>query len=238
MAVHDEFVQLANKYMSGFFPVVPFDAQADKLLLLDFTEGNSALSAEILNDTERFTGYINEKLEAAGARYGIGGYGEHRTIYSRSRVFDAPGGEEPRRLHLGTDIWGAPYTRVMAPLDGIVHSFAFNNAFGDYGATIILTHQLEGLTFHTLYGHLSLNSLKNLQEGQTVKGGDVIADFGIPFENGHWPPHLHFQVIIDLQGHKGDYPGVCRYSQREAYLQNCPDPNIFLHMNHLAFAYS
>lgn len=234
MTAHEEFVAIAGRSRSSFHPVVPFDPQADKLLQLDFTERNTKLTAEILNNTDLYTVYINKQLDAAGARYGIGGYGEHRTIYSRSRVFDAVEGDEPRRLHLGTDIWGAPYTKVMAPLDGIVHSFAFNNSFGDYGATIILIHQLEGFSFHTLYGHLSLNSIKNLQEGQTVKGGDVIADFGIPFENGHWPPHLHFQVIIDMQGHKGDYPGVCRYSEKEAYLLNCPDPDIFLQMNALA----
>src|SRR5205085_1597269 len=102
--------------------------------------------------------YINGKLQHADAKYGIGGYNEHRTIYSRSHMFDASGGAEPRRLHLGIDIWGRPYTKVMSPLDGIVHSFAFNNAFGDYGATLIVTHNFYGTTFHTLYGHLSLNS--------------------------------------------------------------------------------
>lgn len=234
MEANSAFTRIANNYRSRFHPVVPFDPKADKLLPLDFTERNTELTPEILNNTDLYTVYINNKLAEAGARYGIGGYGEHRTIYSRSRVFDTAAGEEPRRLHLGTDIWGAPYTRVMTPLDGIVHSFAFNNNFGDYGATIILAHQLEGYTFHTLYGHLSLNSIKNLQEGQSVKGGDVIADFGIPFENGHWPPHLHFQVIIDMQGNKGDYPGVCRYSEKEAFLANCPDPDIFLQMNALA----
>ena len=83
---------------------------------------------DILSDTRKFTAYINQKLIKAKALYGIGGYDEHRTVYSISKVFDADKpGEEPRRLHLGTDIWGSPYTKVMAPLDGIVHSFAFNN---------------------------------------------------------------------------------------------------------------
>jgi very-short-patch-repair endonuclease len=140
------------------------------------------------------------------------------------------GASEARRLHLGIDIWGAPYTKVMAPLDGIVHSFAFNNAFGDYGATVILTHHLDGLSFHSLYGHLSLNSLKNLHDGDVVRKGDVFAEFGIPFENGQWPPHLHFQLIMDLQGMKGDYPGVCKFSEREMYLANCPDPDLILGM--------
>ncbi len=207
--------------------VVPLKKE-DKLLPLDFTETNRELTAEILNNTSLFTRYIHSKLEASGATYGIGGYGEHRSIYSRSRVFDAPNGQEPRRLHLGIDVWGKPYTRVMAPLDGVVHSFAFNNAYGDYGATIVLTHHLEGLTFHTLYGHLSLNSLKNLQEGQNIKGGDVFSEFGIPFENGQWPPHLHFQIIMDMEGHKGDYPGVCRFSEKDKYLANCPDPALLV----------
>jgi peptidoglycan LD-endopeptidase LytH len=212
-----------------FNPVVPFE-KSDKLLLLDFTEKNKELTREIVEDTNRFIGYINNSLLEAGAKYGIGGYKEHRTVYSRSRVFDAPDGAEPRRLHLGIDIWGKPYTKVMAPVDGIVHSFAFNNAFGDYGATIILTHNLEGRTFHSLYGHLSLNSIKNIQEGDRIRKGDVFCEFGIPFENGQWPPHLHFQLIIDMEGMKGDYPGVCRYSERQRYLDNCPDPDIILQM--------
>lgn len=221
--------QLLKKNANKFHRVVPFE-KGDKLLLLNFTERNKELSAEILENTNRFIKYINSKLEAAGAQYGIGGYGEHRTIYSVSRVFDSPDVGEPRRLHLGIDIWGRPYTKVMAPLDGIVHSFAFNNAFGDYGATIILTHNLEGQTFHTLYGHLSLNSIKNIQEGDRIKKGDVFTEFGIPFENGQWPPHLHFQLIIDMEERKGDYPGVCKFSERDKYLSNCPNPDLILQM--------
>ncbi|MGN6293598.1 MAG: peptidoglycan DD-metalloendopeptidase family protein [Chitinophagaceae bacterium] len=215
-----------------FAPVVPFDPGTDKLLLLDFTGSNKSLTEDILKDTTKFSAYINDLLGSAGARYGIGGYNEHRTVYSRSKVFDAPvPGEEPRRLHLGTDIWGKPYTAIMAPLDGIVHSFAFNNQFGDYGATIILSHQVNGYTFYTLYGHLSLNSLKNLYEGQNIRKGQVFAEFGIPYENGHWPPHLHFQVILDMKNRKGDYPGVCKYSEKEEWLKNSPDPDTLLQLN-------
>lgn len=227
--VTKNFDEWLKAHRSAFAPVVPFDKE-NKLLLMDFTVANTELTDEILASTDLFIQYINRRLEGAGATYGIGGYNEHRTVYSRSKVFDAPSGGEPRRLHLGTDIWGKPYTKVMAPLDGLVHSFAFNNAYGDYGATIILTHQLENVIFHTLYGHLSLNSLKNLQEGDVVRKGDVFCEFGIPFENGQWPPHLHFQIIKDLQGWKGDYPGVCAFSERELYLANCPDADLILGM--------
>lgn len=224
-------IKVLTRYQSEFCPVVPFDPKKDKLVLLDFTSHNTDLNSDILNNTTAFSNYITQQLSYAGALYGIGGYDEHRTVYSVSKVFDAKTpGEEPRRLHLGTDIWGKPYTKIMAPLDGIVHSFAFNNQFGDYGATIILSHILEGISFYTLYGHLSLNSLKNLHEGQRIEKGEVFAEFGIPIENGHWPPHLHFQLIIDMQNRKGDYPGVCAYSQKSEWLANSPNPDLILNL--------
>ena len=229
---------ILQRHRADFHPVVPFEKGRDKLYAFDFTENNTALSPEEVADTERFAGWINRTLREHNSRYGIGGYGEHRTLYARSKHFDkTPGAaaqkadaEEPRRLHLGIDIWGPAGTRVMAPLDGFVHSFAFNNNDSDYGATLILTHNLEGKTFHTLYGHLSLNSIKGLIEGEKIEKGEVIAEFGMRFENGNWPPHLHFQLIEDMQGWKGDYPGVCRFSERQQWLDNCPDPNIILQM--------
>jgi hypothetical protein len=84
--------------------------------------------------------------------------------------------------------------------------------------------------FHTLYGHLSLKSITGKQEGQDVEKGSWIASFGDLSENGNWPPHLHLQVILDMQGWKGDYPGVCKFSEREQYLSNCPDPDLLLQL--------
>jgi murein DD-endopeptidase MepM/ murein hydrolase activator NlpD len=196
---------------------------------MDFTESNASLTTEIFGDTASFAAYINEQLQAAQARYGVGGYNEHRKLYSRSSHFD--GDSEPRRLHLGTDIWGPVGTKIMAPEDGIVHSFAFNNNDSDYGATIILTHHLDGTGYHTLYGHLSLNSLKDLHPGKRILKGEVLAEFGMRFENGNWPPHLHFQIILDMGDNQGDYPGVCKYSERKQWLDNSPDPDIILGLN-------
>src|SRR5258706_11901071 len=189
-------VSLLINNQSLFERIVPFDPEKDGLLLLDFTVSNAELTNDVFDDVRSFSRYISQKLDHGNARYGIGGYGEHREVYSRSKVFDGKTpADEPRRVHLGIDTWGKPNTVVMAPLDGIVHSFGYHDRPGDYGATIILSHQLKGTSFYTLYGHLSLNSLKNIQEGERILQGDKFADFGIPVENGHWPPHLHFQVI-------------------------------------------
>lgn len=220
------------KNQQQFCPVVLFDTINDRLLPLDLTADNKELTNDILIDTKIFSAWVDGKLKNANARYGIGGYAEHRTVYNSSKVFDAAlPGDEPRRLHLGIDIWGKPHTAVMAPLNGIIHSFAFNNRFGDYGATIILSHLLEGISFYTLYGHLSLSSIKNMREGDRIEKGDVFAEFGIPAENGSWPPHLHFQIIENIGDWSGDYPGVCKFSEKEKWLANCPDPDYILQLN-------
>jgi murein DD-endopeptidase MepM/ murein hydrolase activator NlpD len=227
-----ELIALLKRHQQEFSTVVPFDPLSDKLISFDFSPANKEIKEDILNTTNDFIFFINQQLKKINALYGIGGYNEYRNVYSRSKVFDSmENDEEPRRLHLGTDIWGKPNTPVMAPMDGIVHSFAFNDNFGDYGATIILSHSLSGISFYTLYGHVSLSAIKNISEGDSVFKGNVFAEFGIPEENGNWPPHLHFQIIKDIGNWKGDYPGVCKYSEREKYLANSPDPDLILQLN-------
>lgn len=221
--------EVLKKHQAAFKPVIPLLGENESLLVMDFTANNTTLTKNILQDIHKFSRYIDTTLRQSGCRLGIGGYAEHRTIYAVSPHFDA--GEEPRRLHLGTDIWGEAGTQLFAPMNAHVHSFRFNDRFGDYGATIILQHQLDGQLFHTLYGHLSITNLQGLYENMPVTAGQPLAHFGTPSENGGWPPHLHFQLIEDMQGFRGDYPGVCRYSEREKYLHNCPDPDVILQLN-------
>jgi murein DD-endopeptidase MepM/ murein hydrolase activator NlpD len=226
------FENIIRKYQFTFHRVVDFNRATDRLLPLDFTQQNKELTPAILADEHVFSEYIQQKLQATNSRYGIGGYAEHRTIYSISQVFDGKtSGEEPRRLHLGIDIWGPAGTPVYAFMGGMIHSFAFNDQYGDYGATLVLLHQLDGVPFYTLYGHLSLRDIASLSAGQYVSIGQTIGHFGELHENGHWPPHLHCQIIFDMQLKEGDYPRVCKYSEREKYLANCPDPDLILQLN-------
>lgn len=221
---------LLSKSRDQFHSVINFDAGRDKIIALDFTEKNEALEKIDLRDVEEFSNYITGELTANHAKFGCGGYDELRVLYKRSSLFDEGDAEEPRRLHLGIDIWGDEGTEIFAPLVGVVHSYAFNNNYGDYGATIILSHRIDGFEFFTLYGHLSLADIQNLKEGQEIKRGQKFAHFGKPAENGQWPPHLHFQIINNLSVYRGDYPGVCKLSERENYLANCPNPDIILQL--------
>lgn len=219
---------ILSRNRAGFHPVVPFNETEDKVLDLDLSENNTGLTPEIFGDTKLFSTFINQTLARENARYGVGGYLENRKVYARSRVFDAASAaEEPRTLHLGIDIWGRAGTPIMAPLNGMVHSKGNHPEYGNYGATIILQHQLEGVDFYTLYGHLAFGDLA-IEVGETVEKGQVFAHFGAPEENGHWPPHLHLQVMANLQGHSGDYPGVCAPSRMEFYRSNCPHPALIL----------
>lgn len=223
-------ISILEKNKHQYYPVVPFDPSTDKLLQMNFTETNKDLTKDVIENVSKFSNYVDEQLSNAGARYGIGGYAENRSVYSRSKVFDDPEGGEPRRLHLGTDIWGKAGTPVCAPLGGMVHSFKFNDRYGDYGATIVLLHQLESAAFYTLWGHVSLKDIA-LVEGQYINREQEFAHFGESHENGQWPPHLHFQIIENIELHEGDYPGVCRLSDRGFYLKNCPDADLLLQMN-------
>jgi murein DD-endopeptidase MepM/ murein hydrolase activator NlpD len=207
--------------------VVDFDDEQDKLCLLNLTKSNTELSAEAVNDAAKFSRWVNQKLADNHCRYGIGGYMELRTIYDNREQFETDG-QERRNLHLGVDIWAGAGTPVYAPLTGKIHSFQDNNHFGDYGPTIILEHDLDGLTLYSLYGHLSRENLVGLSVGQKIKAGELLANFGRPEENGSWPPHLHFQLMLDMDGHRGDYPGACKLSEKEKYVQIIPDPGILL----------
>ncbi len=197
-------------------------------LPLDFSATNPDLAPDRvppldLTNTALFTDYVFGKLRDARAEAGIGGYNEHRVIYRRSEHFN-PDNTEPRVIHLGVDIWAEAGTPIVAPKDGIVHSFQDNAIFGDYGPTIILQHDLAGKTVYSLYGHLTRTSLEGLYEGKAFRAGEKLAEIG-PFpENGDWPPHLHFQLITDLLGHRGDFPGVCSIANRERFLAICPNP--------------
>ena len=211
----------------NFFPVMGEELTAKNTMKLDFSPENKELLNVDLGNTASFDRYVFDQLKREGMKYGIGGYLENRAIYRRSEVF-ATEDSEFRNIHLGIDIWTDAGAPVYAPLDGKVHSFRDNAGFGNYGATIILEHEVEEKSLYSLYGHLFLSDLDGLKIGQEVKAGDLLCHVG-PFpENGDWPPHLHFQLIWDMQENAGDYPGVAAKNKLEFYKANCPDPNLIL----------
>lgn len=195
---------------------------------LDLSISNSDLNSFDITDAYAFEKYINSKLNAENATVAYGGYNETRDIYSRSTHFYTENKLDERNIHLGLDLWCDVDTPVLAALDGIIHSFKNNTAFGDYGPTIILEHCINGVSFFALYGHLSLGSLNGLKVGDRVNKGDVVGYLGDSSVNGDYAPHLHYQLIKDMEDNSGDFRGVTSLNDREKDLRNCPDPNLLL----------
>ncbi|MDD2822279.1 MAG: peptidoglycan DD-metalloendopeptidase family protein [Flavobacterium sp.] len=194
---------------------------------LDLSVSNLDLSKRAIENASDFEKYIESILTKNNAKVAFGGYNEERNLYKRSAVFNAAETEE-RNIHIGLDLWIKAGTKVLAALDGKVHSFNYNNNLGDYGPTILLEHHIENQKFYTLYGHLSLESIAELTIGTVFTKGEPMATLGDATINGDYAPHLHFQIIKDIAENTGDYPGVCSKNKRNYYLDNCPDPNLLL----------
>ncbi len=215
--------------------VLPFEPSSHRCLHLDLSAANLSLRDIDSANPVSFGTWIEAQRRAAGADYVAGGYAEDRPLYRNSTTFvsDASLPESARTLHLGIDLWLATATPVFSTLPGRIHSAQDNAGDHDYGPTLILEHCLGEQTFFCLYGHLARRSLALHRVGDMVAAGDRLGWLGAINENGGWPAHLHFQIIRNLDGHHGDFPGVCRPSERAQWLDRCPDPNRLLRIGAL-----
>lgn len=210
--------------------VIPAEISHDRYTPLDLSVTNEELKTASLNNAIEFELFIENKLAENNAKVAYGGYNEERNLYKRSTIFKDDATEE-RNMHIGLDLWIKAGTEIICPVDGTIHSFNDNAGLGDYGPTIIMKHELNKEIFYTLYGHLSRTSLEGLTVGATYKKGQQLGILGDAAVNGDYAPHLHFQIISDIQKYSGDYPGVCSKKELAYYLENCPDPNILLKLN-------
>ncbi|MFN2179165.1 MAG: aminotransferase class III-fold pyridoxal phosphate-dependent enzyme, partial [Candidatus Promineifilaceae bacterium] len=224
----------------SFAALLPLDSRTAEPLVFDWSVGSEELpQLESAGSKDEVGKILFARMRHAGTPLGIGRYNEARLVYATD-AFEDPLGRagasgEQRTIHIGLDLFMPPGAPVFAPLPGTVHSFRDNDASMDYGPTIILEHRVKDtLTFYTLYRHMSRDSLSGLAAGQEVVMGQEIGRIGGSDENGGWVPHrsaelaacLHFQIVGDLLGHEGDFPGVVPAGQRDVWLSLCPDPNL------------
>jgi murein DD-endopeptidase MepM/ murein hydrolase activator NlpD len=217
-----DFEAFIHRHRGAFTPIFDPALSADNTVYMELS--SSTAGFEDLDERQQ-DAEIFRRIEATGAIAGIGGYLENRSVYRDTELFQ---GDAERSIHIGVDVFMPAGTALFAPLDGEVHSFANRQVYGDYGPVIILRHRLEDTVFHTLYGHLSEDSLDGLADGQPVRAGDRLAEIGARPRNGNWVAHLHFQLIREMQDFHGDYPGVVRPDEVEYYRANCPDPTVLL----------
>ena len=217
---------------AGFAPVTGFSLASAPLAVFDLSVGSSLIpNPGLVEDTESFSRLLTGEMKRTGAAIGVGRYDEARLIYAAPafRPPDRPLAEG-RTVHIGIDLFLEPGAPIFAPLDGTVHSVRNNAERLDYGPTIILEHRPDGgaPAFYTLYGHLSAASIRGVTKGRVIHKGELFASVGTFPENGDWPSHLHFQIILDMLGRDGEFPGVARASDRDVWRSLCPDPNLIL----------
>jgi 4-aminobutyrate aminotransferase-like enzyme/Ser/Thr protein kinase RdoA (MazF antagonist) len=220
-----------EKNGSGAASLFDVDLRAAPSMVLDLSVGSQFLDANPReSETLALTRKLRDLMEEAKVSLSIGRYDEARLLYS-SPLFGANTSplEERRTIHLGMDLFAEPSTAIHAPLDGVIHTLANNAAPLDYGPLVILQHDAgDAGVFFTLYGHLDKESLARLKIGQRLAGGEKFARIGGSQENGGWPPHLHFQIILDLLELGANFPGVAYASQRALWTSLSPDPNLLV----------
>jgi 4-aminobutyrate aminotransferase-like enzyme/Ser/Thr protein kinase RdoA (MazF antagonist) len=214
-------------------PLLDVDVRQDPTIAVDLGVGSTLMTGDPASlDMSALTDKIFSEMKKARVSVGLGRYDEARLIYSAPQFASAANTtavDERRTVHLGIDLFTGPGSAVYAPFDGVVHTLANNTAECDYGPLVILRHEIsEGLDFFTLYGHLAKTVLGTLRVGQRIAHGEKFARLGSRHENGGWPPHLHFQVILDLLEKDADFPGVARASERGVWASLSPDPNLLL----------
>ncbi len=211
-------------------PLLDLTVSIEKARILDLSPGSLDLgvSDNFTND-KRLNRHFTRLL--AGNRLAIGRYLEPRALYTTIDFKDETSdGTAWRTYHLGLDFFTAAKTPVYAPLAGQVKSIRFIEGERNYGTAIILQHEVDGLSFFTLYGHLSQQLPQGLKPGIKVTPGMMIGTIGDLTENGGWPPHLHFQVLLSDYFNDGDFPGVASHWALGLWQSVSPDPNLLLNL--------
>jgi murein DD-endopeptidase MepM/ murein hydrolase activator NlpD len=177
-------------------------------------------------------------FQAQNVDYGLGAYGEKRSVYQTAQFADAASPER-RTVHTGIDIFAPAMTPVFAPLAGVVKYLTYNADPLDYGHTLILEHDAGGVAFYSLYGHLAQSLPHLLAVGDQVQPGQHIADLGDWHENGGWAAHIHFQIMTDMLDQTGgNFYGVGHESLWDVWSGICIDPNLVLRIPPERFALS
>ena len=147
--------------------------------------------------------------QAENAELGIGPWGEERAVYA-GQMFQSKLIRDIRRTrHLGLDIFAEAGTEVLTPLAGRVTDVRIEREPLGYGCVVLIEHEPEpGLSFSSLWGHLSHETAKHIHEGHTLQAGERIGTLGDAKDNGGWLPHLHLQLVAYASDDIEPIPGV------------------------------
>jgi murein DD-endopeptidase MepM/ murein hydrolase activator NlpD len=94
--------------------------------------------------------------------------------------------------HTGLDMNPGIGTPIQAIADGTV--IEIGNPSGSYGVYAIIEHEVAGLRFTSLYGHMLQGSLA-VKVGDVVAVGQLVGQVGS--SGASTGPHLHFSIYLN-----------------------------------------
>lgn len=218
MSPTENLTDILKRHQSEFLPLLAPEWCNKKMLELDLSPDNPDTKGIDFSDPVTFQNWTNQQLKKHNAEIAIGRYLEERVVYTHGQYGD-------RCVHVGLDIGLPAKTALYAPLDATVEGYADYNQPGDYGPTLLLKHELDGVVFYSLYGHLSRDSYDLYQEGKHFKAGDLIGYIGDTHENGGWPTHVHVQIMKNKVGSGSTYQGVVSIAVKPLEKDSHYDPN-------------
>lgn len=223
----DTLVDWLKEHAGDIGCIVEPDLKMGNVPIFDLSVGSSELGNLLESDG---TGQkLYARMQAAHSPIGIGRYNEARLLHtSIERFVEGNDGPQWPTIHLGLDLFMAAGSPVYAPLAGIVHSLSSNDEAPGYVPTLVLQHTVAHgtLTFYTLYGNLSLDSLDSLYTGMPVEKGAQIAHISDYPSHDGLPSHLHFQLISDMLDRQDSFPAFALPDERDVWLSLSPDPNL------------
>ncbi len=212
-----------------FAEICNYPMENSKKTFFDLSDGSDDILAfEKSGNTKGQSNYIFSRMNDEKSLIGIGHYMENRIVYDTD-AFSIKNSTERRTMHMGVDLFLKPEEPIYAPYNGKIIAIRNRNFKGDYGAVILMEHEIDdGQKFWTLYGHLSQKTLNHVKDGDQIAAGDLIAWVGNHPDNGDWPPHLHFQIYSHLLDMSADIDGVAPLSLLSIWQDISPDPNLIL----------
>lgn len=124
----------------------------------------------------------------------------HYTVTSNFGNRSDPFGTGEIKHHSGMDLSAPAGTEIIAVGDGVVYETGYaESGLGNY---VYIKHNIDGLIYYTVYGHMLDNSIKVIKD-QEVFEGDVIGTIGSTgLSTG---THLHFTITTPILSFSKEY---------------------------------
>lgn len=212
-----------NLLEEKLFPV--FNNKTSGLpLYVDLSKNNKNVDEICNHQTQvEFNKYMLDELKKNSKTWAVSGYLEDRTTLLKKYPQMV---SENRVYHLGLDITVPLRSELFAPVAGKVVISEYEEGDGNYGGMVVLEHNIGGLIFYSLYGHLNKNELPTINK--IIQKGEKFAKIGDFNENGNWFHHTHLQVLTERGFKEGwVHKGYCSDKDLANIDKYCPNP-IFL----------